>query len=153
MSDSETEWEWLGKKTSDHCSVTQLAYELRCLYRINSMRRKMTVVLPVDRPDHCAYLHHMFTNPIPALVLHAMIAVVEDLKRGCMSTIYGLVVTQLVHYPTSTVSVGGGEQSIQLLFSSLGTITPLLLYTCLQATALSTILQFLILLVELVMSV
>ena len=44
------------------------------------------VVRPVDRPDSCAYIHHMFTNHIPALVLHAMIAVVKDMKHGSMST-------------------------------------------------------------------
>ena len=46
----------------------------------------MTVVLPVDRPDYYAHLHHMFTNLIPALVLHATIAVAEDSKHGSMST-------------------------------------------------------------------
>ena len=37
---SETEGEWGGRRLATTCSVTQLAYELRCLYTINSMRRK-----------------------------------------------------------------------------------------------------------------
>ena len=78
---------WLGRKTtSNHCSVTQVAYELSGASTQLTVWIKMMVVRPVDRPDYCTYLHHMFTNHIPALVLHAMIAVVKDMKHGSMST-------------------------------------------------------------------